>query len=193
MPNKQLAAVQLPVPVELIERRIYVIRGQKVMLDRDLAGLYEVTTGNLNLAVSRNLLRFPEDFMFRLTEPENLILQSARPSSVHGGSRYPPYAFTEHGVAMLSSVLHSERAVQMNILIIRAFMKLRALVAGQTALARRLEKLEATQKDHGAILSIVVKDIEALEKNVVKQIRKLANPRRRKPAQIGFVSAPKSC
>jgi hypothetical protein len=116
------------------------------MLDRDLAGLYEVTTGNLNLAVRRNLQRFPEDSMFRLTENEHLILQSAIPNSVRGGSRYPPFAFTEHGVAMLSSVLHSERAVQMNILIIRAFMKLRALVAGQTALARRLEKLEATQK-----------------------------------------------
>jgi hypothetical protein len=192
MPKKQSAAVQLPVPVELIERRIYLIRGQKVMLDRDLAGLYEVTTGNLNLAVRRNLQRFPEDFMFRLTENEHLILQSAIPNSVRGGSRYSPYAFTEHGVAMLSSVLHSERAVQMNILIIRAFMNLRALVAGQTALARRLEKLEATQKDHGAVLSIVVKDIEALEKAVVKQFRKLASPRRRKPAQIGFVATPKS-
>jgi hypothetical protein len=173
MPKKQSTAVQLPVPVELIERRIYVIRGQKVMLDRDLAELYEVTTGNLNLAVQRNRQRFPEDFMFRLTPSEHLILQSARSNSARGGSRYPPYAFTEHGVAMLSSVLHSERAVQMNILIIRAFMKLRAMIAGQTAL--------------------VVKDIETLEQNVLKQFRKLATPpRRRKPQQIGFVTTPKS-
>jgi hypothetical protein len=192
MPKKKSAALQLPVPVELIERRIYVIRGQKVMLDRDLAGLYEVTTGNLNLAVRRNSQRFPEDFMFRLTPDENLILQSARPNSARGGSRFPPYAFTEHGVAMLSSVLHSERAVQMNILIVRAFMKLRALVAGQTALARRIEKVESTQKDHGAILSIVVKDIETLEQNFLKQFRKLAAAPRRKPQQIGFVITPKS-
>jgi hypothetical protein len=193
MSKKKSAAVQLPVPVELIERRIYVIRGQKVMLDRDLAELYEVTTGNLNLAVQRNRQRFPEDFMFRLTPSEHLILQSARSNSARGGSRYPPYAFTEHGVAMLSSVLHSERAVQMNILIIRAFMKLRAMIAGQTALARRIEKIESTQKDHGAILSVVVKDIETLEQNVLKQFRKLATPpRRRKPQQIGFVTTPKS-
>src|SRR5262249_27385330 len=161
MPKKNLAAVPLPVPVELIERRIYMIRGQKVMLDRDLAGLYRVTTGNLNLAIRRNAQRFPEDFMFQLTDDENLKLQTAISSS-HGGRRTLPYAFTEHGVAMLSSVLRSERAVQMNILIIRAFMKLRALVAGQTALARRIEKLESTQKNHGAVLSIVVKDIETL-------------------------------
>jgi ORF6N domain len=192
MPKKQSAALQLPVPVELIERRIYVIRGHKVMLDRDLAGLYEVTTGNLNLAVRRNRQRFPGDFMFQLTPDEHLILQSAIPNSARGGSRYPPYAFTEHGVAMLSSVLHSERAVQMNILIIRAFMKLRALVAGQTALARRIEKIEATQKDHGAVLSVVVNDIETLTQSVKKGFRRLSEPRRRKTSQIGFVTTPKS-
>lgn len=186
MPKKQPAAVPLPVPVELIERRIYVIRGQKVMLDRDLAGLYEVTTGNLNLAVRRNRGRFPEDFMFQLSEEENLVLQNAISSS-HGGSRFRPYAFTEHGVAMLSSVLKSERAVQMNILIIRAFMKLRALVASRTALARRIERIEATQKDHGAVLTIVVKDIEALTNGVKREFQKLANPKRRKKPQIGFV------
>ena len=131
--------------------------------------------------------------MFQLTDDENLRLQSATSSSSHGGRRYQPYAFTEHGVAMLSSVLHSERAVQMNILIIRAFMKLRALVAGHTALARRIERVESTQKDHGAILSVVVKDIETLEQNFLKQFRKLAaSPRRRKPSQIGFVTTPKS-
>jgi hypothetical protein len=191
MPEKHSAAVRMSVPAELIERRIYVIRGQKVMLDRNLAGLYGVTTGNLNLAVRRNLQRFPEDFMFQLTNEENLILQNAISSS-HGGSRFRPYAFTEHGVAMLSSVLKSERAVQMNILIIRTFMKLRALLASQTALARRIEKLEATQKDHGAVLTIVVKDIEALTNGVKKEFQKLANPRRRKSPQIGFVTPSKS-
>src|SRR5215204_3484729 len=98
MPKKRFAALQLPVPVELIERRIYVIRGQKVMLDRDLAGLYEVETKYLNLAVRRNRQRFPEDFMFQLTDDENLRLQFATSSSAHGGRRYQPYAFTENAV-----------------------------------------------------------------------------------------------
>src|SRR5690348_9652781 len=112
----------LPVPVEMIERRIYLIRGQKVMLDSDLAELYQVLTKNLNLAVRRNTNRFPTDFMFQLTkeEAESLRLQFATSNVGRGGRRYLPYAFTEHGVAMLSSVLNSERAVQMNILIIRA-------------------------------------------------------------------------
>src|SRR5437870_1847489 len=109
-------------PIEQIQRHIYFIRGHKVMLDKNLAELYEVTTGNLNLAVRRNLRRFPEDFMFQLTseETENLILQSAR-SGAWGGRRHQPYAFTEHGVSMLSSVLRSERAILANIAIMRAF------------------------------------------------------------------------
>jgi hypothetical protein len=108
---------------ESIERRIFLARGQKVMVDSDLASLYGVTTGNMNLAVKRNPRRFPEDFMFQLSTEEvgNLTLQSARSS--WGGRRRQPYVFTEHGVAMLSSVLRSERAVQMNILIVRAFVR----------------------------------------------------------------------
>src|SRR6266498_434189 len=125
--QKELATI----PVELVERRIYLIRGQKVMLDSDLAELYQVLTKNLNLAVRRNLDRFPEDFMFQLTaeEAESLRLQFATSNVGRGGRRYMPYAFTEHGVAMLSSVLNSPRAVQMNILIIRAFVKLREMLA----------------------------------------------------------------
>ena len=189
---KQSAAVQLPVPVELIERRIYVIRGQKVMLDRDLAGLYEVETFRLNEAVKRNSSRFPADFMFQLTSAESQSLTSQfAMSNGRGGRRTLPNAFTELGIAMLSTVLHSDRAVQMSIRIIRAFMRLRALMASQVALARRMEKLEATQKDHGDILSVVIKDIATLEKNVVKRFRALAKPRR-KPAKIGFVLTPES-
>lgn len=158
----------LPVPVELIERRIYLIRGHKVMFDADLAELYQVTTSNLNLALRRNLDRFPEDFMFQLTkeEFENLRLQSA--TSRWGGRRYRPYAFTEHGVAMLSSVLKSERAVQMNILIIRAFVKLREILATDKNLAHKIEDLERQQKEHGrqlaAVYSIVKRLIEAPSK-----------------------------
>ena len=132
MPENILQSTgQMPLPLELIERRIYVIRGQKVMLDADLAELYQAPTKNLNLAVRRNTERFPEDFMFQLTaeEAESLRLQSATSKLGRGGRRYLPYAFTEHGVAMLSSVLNSQRAVQMSILIIRALVKLRELLA----------------------------------------------------------------
>src|SRR5687767_8342739 len=120
MPKKPTPplAHQLPVPVELIERRIYLIRGHKVMLDSDLADLYQVPTKRLNEAVRRNLKRFPDDFMFQLSKPEleNGRSQFATPKpAAKMGLRRPPYAFTELGVAMLSSVLNSERAVQMNI------------------------------------------------------------------------------
>lgn len=128
------------VPAELIERKIYLIRGHKVMLDSDLADLYEVLTKNLNLAVRRNRERFPEDFMFQLTkeEAESLRLQFATSKTGRGGRRTLPYAFTEHGVAMLSSVLKSQRAVQMNILVVRAFIKLREVLASHKDLARKI-------------------------------------------------------
>ena len=112
-------ADQLPVPVELVERRIYLIRGQRVMRDSDLAELYQVPTKVLNQAVRRNYSRFPPDFMFHLTEEEGDSLRSqfVTSNTGRGGRRYLPYVFTELGVAMLSSVLNSERAVQMNIVI----------------------------------------------------------------------------
>lgn len=124
---------EVAVPLERIERRIYLIRDRKVMLDSNLAELYKVPTSRLNEAVKRNLSRFPGDFMFQLTvaEAESLISQIAMSKNGRGGRRTRPYAFTEHGVAMLSSVLSSDRAVQMNILIIRAFVKMRELLASQ--------------------------------------------------------------
>jgi ORF6N domain len=130
------------VPLEVVERRIVLIREHRVMLDVHLAELYEVTTGNLNLAVRRNQDRFPDDFMFQLTaaEFENLRLQFARSS--WGGRRHPPYAFTEQGVAMLSSVLKSPRAVQVNIAIMRAFVRLRQLLATHRDLAEKLAEME---------------------------------------------------
>jgi hypothetical protein len=158
-------AENLPVPAELIERRIYLIRGQKVMIDSDLAALYQVATGNLNLAVRRNARRFPDDFMFQLTkeEADSLLLQIARAKGGRGGRQTPPYAFTEHGIAMLSSVLGSERAVQMNILIIRAFVKLRDMLATHKDLAARMDKLEATQKQHTSVIAVVVDEIKKLK------------------------------
>ena len=115
------------IPIEKIEKVIYLIRGEKVMLDRDLASLYDVETKVLNRAVKRNLKRFPLDFMFQLTaeEAENLRCQFGTSSLSHGGRRYLPYVFTEQGVAMLSTVLNSERAISVNIEIMRAFVKLR--------------------------------------------------------------------
>lgn len=154
----------LPVAVALIERRIYLIRGHKVMLDSDLAELYQVLTKNLNLAVRRNLQRFPKDFMFQLTseEAESLRLQSATSNAGRGGRRYLPYAFTEQGVAMLSSVLKSERAVQVNIAIVRAFVRVRELLSTHKDVAHKLEAIERTQKEHGAHISAIWKAIQKL-------------------------------
>jgi len=138
MASQKLTDKQLIASVEQIEARIFLIRGQKVMLDQDLAELYEVETKALNRAVKRNPGRFPEDFMFQLSADEfdNLRFQSGTSSlrsqigtSRWGGRRYPPYAFTEQGVAMLSSVLHSDRAIQVNIEIMRAFVRLRQMLS----------------------------------------------------------------
>lgn len=125
---------------ELLASKIFIIREQKVMLDRDLAELYGVTTGNLNKAVKRNIKRFPEDFMFQLSEEEsqNLIFQFG--TSSWGGIRKPPFAFTEQGVAMLSGVLHSDRAIAVNIQIMRIFTRMRKLLADHTK--ARLEIVE---------------------------------------------------
>ena len=165
MPKQATSVNQISVPVELIERRIFLIRGQKVMLDSDLAELYQVTTKRLNEQVKRNLSRFPDDFMFRLTAGEAAALnrsQIATGSQKHRDPRLAPYAFTEHGIAMLSSVLNSPRAVQMNIFIIRVFMKLREVLATHKDLARKIEQVEAKQKDHAVMLTLVVRDIQAL-------------------------------
>jgi hypothetical protein len=131
MPHKKdLTTTSVDVSVQFIERRIYLIRGHKVMIDVDLADLYGVSTKRLNEQVRRNQKRFPPDFMFQLTkaEAENLRSQFATSSSPHGGRRSLPYVFTEHGVAMLSSVLNSERAIEVNITIMRAFISLRQML-----------------------------------------------------------------
>ncbi|MFN0105448.1 MAG: ORF6N domain-containing protein [Bryobacteraceae bacterium] len=114
--------------IEVVERRIYIIRGRKVMLDADLAELYQVEPFNLNKAVKRNLERFPAEFMFQLTKEEFENLRSQSGISRWGGRRYLPYVFTEHGVAMLAAVLKSQLGVRMSILIVQAFVKLRELL-----------------------------------------------------------------
>ncbi len=171
------------VPVERIERSILLIRGQKVMLDRNLAYLYGVTTKVLNQAVKRHKDRFPEDFMFQLTMEEARIWWT----EVKGGGlrsqivtlkrgehiKYRPHAFTEHGILMLSSVLNSERAIRVNIEIMRAFVRLRRMLASHAELARKLEALE--------------KKYDAQFKMVFEAIRELMKPPESKKRPIGFL------
>jgi hypothetical protein len=152
MPNEKAL-----VPVEVIENRILVIRGQKVILDSDLADLYEVKTKALNQAVKRNAERFPEDFAFQLTDKEfqNLRSQTVT-SSWWGGRRYPPFAFTEHGAIMAASVLNSPRAVEASIYVVRAFVRLRQMLASREDLARQLARIEKKLAAHDEeILAII--------------------------------------
>lgn len=166
-------------PVSQIERIILLVRGERVILDSDLAILYGVKTKNLVKAVKRNIERFPSDFMFQLTNQEvaNLRFQFGTSSSGQdetkwGGRRYPPFVFTEHGVAMLSSILRSKKAVQVNIEIVRTFVRLRRLLSSNVDLARKLTALE--------------KKYDAQFKVVFDAIRELMTPPEPKRRPIGF-------
>ena len=160
------------IPQEIIEKKIYLIRRQKVMLDADLAELYDVQTKVFLQAVKRNIDRFPKDFMFQLTKEEFSNLRSQFVTSSWGGRRYLPYAFTEQGVAMLSSVLNSKRAIHINITIMRIFIRLRNLLISNTSLARKLKALE---KKYDSQFSIVF-----------DAIRQLMTPPEPKKRMIGF-------
>jgi hypothetical protein len=164
------------VPIERIEKVIYLIRSEKVMLDRDLASLYGVETKMLNRAVKRNLKRFPSDFMFQLTQDEADLLrcQIGTSKTGRGGRRFLPYVFTEQGVAMLSTVLNSERAISVNIEIMRAFVTLRHMLASNAELARRLDELESKYDKSFQV--------------VFKAIRQLMTISTRKRKEIGFRS-----
>ena len=156
------------VPVEIIERKIYLIRGIKVMLDSDLAELYQVETRTLVQAVKRNLKRFPPEFMFQVSEKEFKKWRSQIVMSNPGakmGLRRPPYAFTEHGVTMLASVLRSEKAVEISIYVVRAFIKIREMLATHKNLIREFEKMKRTQKEHGQHII-----------NILNVISQLLNP-----------------
>lgn len=170
MSNNSLATV----PVERIEKAIYVIRGEKVMLDRDLADLYGVNTKVLKQAVRRNIERFPEDFMFVLDESEfeNWRSQFVTSNADQKGLRYAPMAFTEQGVAMLSGVLRSERAIAVNVEIMRAFVRLRRMLASNEQLGKKLDDLES-KYDHQF-------------KVVFDAIRRLMIPPEPKRKPIGF-------
>ena len=178
------AASKLAVLSRPIERGIHLIRGRKVMLDSDLAALYQVQTFRLNEAVKRNRLRFPPDFMFQLTQKETnaLTSQAAISKKGRGGRRTRPRVFTEHGVAMLSSVLNSERAIHMNIVIFRAFVRVRELIAANRDLAGRVAKLESGQRQTGSILDALVDEIDGMA-DEIKTIKALPPSSKRK---IGF-------
>jgi hypothetical protein len=165
------------VPQQIIESKIYLLRGKKVMLDRDLATLYGVETRTLNQAVRRNINRFPEDFMFQLTteEMENWKSQIVISNKEKMGLRKRPYAFTENGVAMLSSVLSSERAVEVNIQIMRTFTRLREMILTHKELAHKLAQLERKIGKHDDEIKTIF--------NAIRQLMVPPEPKKRK---IGF-------
>src|SRR6476660_3745495 len=148
------------IPVERVLQAIRWIHGQKVLLDSALAALYGVTTGSLNKAVSRNRDRFPSDFMFQLSaeEAEDLIFQIGR-SKGRGGRRHRPYAFTEQGIAMLSSILNSDRAIGVNIAIMRAFVRLREILGSHKDLARKLDELEKKYDEQFAVVFDAIRQL----------------------------------
>jgi hypothetical protein len=159
MAKQELIAV---VPDEMVMNKIYFIRGYKVMLDSDLSELYKVETRVLNQAVNRNEYRFPGDFMFQLTDKEWENLKSHFVTSSWGGRRKLPYVFTEHGVLMLSSVLNSKRAVEINILIMRVFTRIRQMLTENTELRLAIEKLEKKTENNSKNIEVVFQYLDEL-------------------------------
>lgn len=173
---------QVMIPDEVIMSKIYLIRGKKVMLDRDLAALYEVETKQLKRSVRRNITRFPEDFMIELTKEElaEWRYHFGTSNSEIMGLRVPPFAFTEHGVIMLASVLNSERAIQVNIQIVRIFTRMRELLSSNKEILHRLERMEQklTENDNEILVIFeYLKQLEAVKQQELEQ-------KNRKP--IGF-------
>lgn len=163
----------ISLPMERVERLIWVIRGEKVMLDSDLAALYGVETRILMQAVRRNISRFPTDFMFQLSRLEVTHLKSQIVTSTSwGGKRKLPYAFTEQGVAMLSSVLKSDRAIRINIAIMRAFVQLRKMIQSNERLSRRLDVMERKYDEQFRI--------------VFRALQQLSEPPKKKQSKMGF-------
>ncbi|MBC2704804.1 ORF6N domain-containing protein [Desulfobacula sp.] len=158
------------ITIEQITAKIYYIRGNKVMLDRDLSGLYEVETRILKRNVRRHIDRFPDDFMFELTKEEYNNLRSQFGTSSWGGSRYLPMAFTEQGVAMLSGILNSKRAIQVNIQIMRTFTKLRHMIAGHEELKKAVDELREQTDERFEVVFSVLDKLLADDENPKKKI-----------------------
>ena len=147
------------IPQEVIQNKIFLVRGQKVMFDKELAALYGVETKYLTRQVRRNRERFPEDFLLTLSRQEITILKRQFGTSRWGGTRKPPFAFTEHGILMLSSVLNSKRAIQVNIQIMRTFSQLRELLAGNKELKRKIEEMEKKYDHQFRIVFQAIKEL----------------------------------
>jgi ORF6N domain len=165
---------------EQIASAILVLRGHRVLLDAELAALYGVTTKRLNEQVKRNAARFPGDFIFHLTPAETVALnrsQNATGSQKHRDPRFTPYAFTEHGAIMTATILSSPRAVEMSLYVVRAFVRLRELLASNTALARKLDELERKYQHHDEAIAAIL-----------SAIRELTNPPAPKRRGIGFTA-----
>lgn len=163
--------------IETVVSRIYTVRNQRVMLDSDLAELYGVPTRVFNQAVKRNKERFPADFMFQLTENEHDSLRSQIViSNQRGGRRYLPYAFTEHGTIMAATILNSQRAIEMSVFVVRAFIQLRDLLSSHKQLSSRLDDLERKLSSHDRDITMII-----------NAIRNLMIPPSQKKRQIGFV------
>jgi ORF6N domain len=169
------STTSIAITEEKILNKIYYIRGYKVMLDQDLAELYQVPTKRLNEQVKRNIGRFPDDFMFQLTEEEFENLKSQIATSSWGGRRVAPYAFTEHGVLMLSSVLNSERAINVNIQIMRIYTKMRELLLTNQEILLKLEQLERKVTGHDEDIQLIF-----------KYLKQLLNPPQEPRPRIGF-------
>jgi hypothetical protein len=170
----------VPARVEQVTSAILVVRGQRVILDADLAALYGVTTKRLNEQVKRNACRFPQDFLFRLSRTEVDALnrsQFATGSQKHRDPRSPPSAFTEHGAIMAATILNSQRAVEMSLYVVRAFVQLRELLTSNTELARRLDELQRKLEGHDATITAIL-----------SAIRELMNPPEAKRRGIGFTA-----
>ena len=168
---------EIAVPDEIVMNKIFLVRGYKVMLDKDLAELYGVTTKRLNEQAKRNAKRFPSDFMFQLTEKELENLKSQFATSSWGGTRKLPFVFTEHGVLMLSSVLHSDRAINVNIQIMRIFTRIRQMLMDNTELRLAIEEIKKKTENN-------TKNIEVVFQYLDELLEKKENPKQQK--QIGF-------
>jgi phage regulator Rha-like protein len=164
-------------PAFAVESRIFFLRHHRVILDADIAKLYGVPVKRLNEQVKRNQDRFPSDFMFRLTEKEHAALRSqiATSKKSRGGRRYPPYAFTEHGAIMAATVLNSERAVQMSVFVVRAFVRLREMLATNRRLAGKINELENRLDTHDSVIL-----------DLIEAIKELMTPKQPARACIGF-------
>lgn len=182
-------------PLESVTQRILVLRGQKVLLDSDLAELYGVPTKRFNEQVRRNMERFPADFMFQLTEEEFSVLRSHFATSNdkpagRGGRRYPPYAFTEHGAIMAATILKSPRAVEMSVYVVRAFVRLREVLASNAELAKRLDDLEQKTEALAMRHDALARSTRAQLKQVFDAIRELMTPPEpHKKRPIGFITS----